>query len=71
MQNSALYLYQSSVCYSSHLLLEVFARQLLLSGIVSYLTSVLAKLSQHFADTLNLIFSIQPLPLPSYPSQRL
>ena len=30
-----------------HLVLEVFARQLLLSGIVSPLTSVPAKLSQH------------------------
>ena len=52
-------------------MLEVFARQLLLSGIFSPLTSVLAKLSQHSADTWNLIFSIQPLPLPSDPSQRL
>jgi len=34
-------------------------------------TSVLAKLSQHSADTSNIIFSIQPLPLPSDPSQRL
>jgi len=33
-----------------HLVLEVFARQLLLSGIVSPLTSVPAKLSQHSAD---------------------
>ena len=32
-----------------HLVLEVFARQLLLSGIVSPLTSVPAKLSQHSA----------------------
>ena len=37
---------------TSHLVLEVFARQLLLvSGIVSTLTSVLAKLSQHSTDT--------------------
>ena len=49
----------------------VFARQLLLFGIVCLLTSVLAKLSLHSADTSNLIFSIQPLPLPSDPSQRL
>jgi len=35
---------------TSHLVLEVFARQLLLSGIVSHLTSVLAKLSQHSVD---------------------
>jgi len=62
---------------TSHLVLEIFARQLLLFGIVCLLTSVLAKLSQHSADTSNLIFSIQPsfsiqpLPLPSDPSQRL
>ena len=56
---------------TSHLVLEVFARQLLLFGIVCLLTSVLAKLSQHSADTSNLIFSIQPLPVPSDPSQRL
>jgi len=36
---------------TSHLVLEVFARQLLLSGIVCLLMSVLAKLSQHSADT--------------------
>ena len=36
---------------TSHLVLEVFARQLLLSGIVFPLTSVLVKLSQHSADT--------------------
>jgi len=36
---------------TSHLVLEVFARQLLLSGTVSPLTSVLAKLLQHSADT--------------------
>jgi len=30
-----------------------------------------AKLSQHSADAWNLIFSIQPLPLPSDPSQSL
>jgi len=53
---------------TSHL---VFARQLLLSEIVCSLTSVLAKLSQHSADSWNLIFSIQPLPLPSDPCQRL
>ena len=46
---------------------EVFARQLLLSGIVFPLTSVLAKLSQHSADTSNIIFFIQPMPLPSDP----
>jgi len=56
---------------NSHLALDVFARQLLLSGIVCSLTSVLTKLSQHSADTWNLIFFIQPLPLPSDPSQRL
>jgi len=56
---------------TSPLVLEVFARQLLLSGIVSPLTSVLAKVSQHSADTLNLIISIQPLPLPSDLYQRL
>ena len=39
------------VVVTSHLVLEVFARQLLLSGIVSPLMSVLAKLSQHSADT--------------------
>jgi len=50
---------------TSHLVLNVFARYLLLSGIVSRLTSILVKLSQHSADTLNLIFSIQPLSLPS------
>jgi len=33
------------------LVLEVFARQLLLSGIVFPLTTVLVKLSQHSADT--------------------
>jgi len=54
-----------------HLVLEVFARQLLLFGIVCLLTSVLAKLTQHSADTSNLIFSIQPFPVPSDPSQRL
>ena len=36
---------------TSHLVLEVFARQLLLSGIVFPLTSILAKLSQHSAPT--------------------
>ena len=56
---------------TSHLVLKFFARQLLLFGIVCLLTSVLAKLSQHSADTSNLIFSIHPLPLPSDPSQRL
>jgi len=40
-----------SLVVTSHLVLEVFARQLLLSGIVSPLTSVLAKLSQYSADT--------------------
>ena len=35
---------------ASHLVLEVFVRQLLLPGIVFPLTSVLAKLSQHSAD---------------------
>jgi len=60
-----------SLAVTSHLVLEVFARQLLLSRIVSPLTSVLAKLSQHSADTWNLLFSIQPLLLPSGPSQRL
>jgi len=40
-----------SLVVTSHLVLEVFARQLLLSGIVSSLTSVLAKLSQHPVDT--------------------
>jgi len=39
-----------SLVVTSHLVLEVFARQLLLSGIVFPLTSVLAKLSQHSAD---------------------
>ena len=53
---------------TSHLVLEVFAWQLLLTGIVSPLTSIL---SQQSADTWNFIFSVQPLPLPSYPSQRL
>jgi len=38
------------VVVTSHLVLEVFARQLLLSGLVSPLTSVLAKL-RHSADT--------------------
>jgi len=40
-----------SLVVTSHLVLEVFARQLLLSGIVCPLTSVLTKLSQHSADT--------------------
>jgi len=35
---------------TSHIVLEVFARQLLLSGIVFPLTSILVKLSQHSAD---------------------
>ena len=45
-------------------MLEVFVWQLLLVGIVSPLTSVLTELSQHSADTCNLIFFIQPLALP-------
>jgi len=36
---------------TSHLVLEIFSWQLLLSGIVSPLASVLAKLSQHPANT--------------------
>jgi len=36
---------------TSYLVLEVFARQLLLFGIVCPLTSVLEKLSQHSAET--------------------
>ena len=75
MQKFMVCLCQPSVCLllvvTSHLVLEVFTQQLLLSGIVSPLTSVLAKLSQHSADTWNLIFFIQPLPLPSDPSQHL
>ena len=47
-----------------HLVLKVFARQLLLSGIVFPLTSVLAKLSQHSADIKTLIFSTQPFLVP-------
>jgi len=43
---------------TSLLVLEVFAWQLQLSGIVSPVTSILAKLSQHSADTWNLLFSI-------------
>jgi len=45
-----------SLVVTSHLTLEVFAWQLLLSGIVYHLTFVLAKLSQHSADIENLIF---------------
>ena len=56
---------------TSHLELEVFAQRLQLSGILSPLTSVLKKLSQHSTDIYNLIFFIQLLPLPSDPSQRL
>ena len=67
----------SLLLVTSHLVLEVFARQLLLSGISAAPafwnslppTSILAKLSQHCTDALNLLFSIQPLPLPSNPSQ--
>ena len=44
---------------------------LLLLGIVRPLTSVLAKLCQHSADTWNLIFSIYFFQLPNYPPQRL
>jgi len=52
---------------TSHLVLEIFVQQLLLSGIVSPLTSVLAILTTfHWR-----LFSIQPLPLPSDPSQHL
>ena len=40
-----------SLVVTSHLVLEVFARQLLLFGIVCLLTFGLAKLSQHSADT--------------------
>jgi len=36
---------------TSRLMLGVFVQQLLLSGIVCRLTSILAKLSQHFVDT--------------------
>jgi len=50
---------------TSHLVLEVFTWYLLLSGIVYPLTSILAKLSQHSTDIRNLIYSIQPLLLPS------
>jgi len=39
-----------SLVVTSHLVLEVFAQQLLLSGIFSPLTSVLAKLSQNSSD---------------------
>ena len=53
-----------SLVVTSHLVLEVFARQLLLSGIVSILMSVLAKLSQHSANYRNLISFIQLFPLP-------
>ena len=60
MQKSTVY----ATHLSSHLVLEVFARQLGLSRIVSPLTSILVKLS-HSADTWNLIFVIQPLPLPN------
>jgi len=60
-----------SLVVTFHLLLEVFARQLLLFAIVCPQTSVFAILSQHSTDTWNLIFSIQSLPLPSDPSQHL
>jgi len=40
-----------SLVVTSHLVLEVFTPQLLLSGIVFPLTSVLAKLSQHSTDS--------------------
>jgi len=40
-----------SLVATSHLVLEVFARQLLHFGIVSPVTSILMKLSQHSADT--------------------
>ena len=46
---------------TSQLVLEVVARHLLLFGIVCPLTSVLAKLSQHSADTWSLIFFIQAI----------
>jgi len=39
------------IAVTSHLVLEVFARQLQLSEVVSPLASVLAKLSQHSSDT--------------------
>jgi len=39
-----------SLVVTSHLVLQVFARQLLLSRIVFPLTFILAKLSQHSAD---------------------
>jgi len=58
-----------SLVVASHLVLEVFTWQLLLFEIVSSLTSVLTKLSQHSANTWNLIFSIQSFPLPTNPSQ--
>jgi len=55
-----------------HLVLEVFARQLLLSEIVSPLTSVPAKLSQHSAVILKAHIFHSALPTAySDPSQRL
>ena len=65
MQNSTVCLCQPSLLLvvTAHLVFGVFARQLLLFGIVFPLASILAKLSQHSADIYNLIFSTQPLPL--------
>ena len=67
----------STVCLSANLLfvtrcnLSFGARGFRSAAPAIPLTSIVAKLSEHSADPWNLIRFIQPLPLPSDPSQRL